>query len=85
MLQVVQAYDRSPITQLATDDGDALQAKINLAARTFRDRDHWLAPFERIEILSRLAFLMDAERDRLSRLIPQEGGKPLVVHVGKRG
>jgi acyl-CoA reductase-like NAD-dependent aldehyde dehydrogenase len=78
MLQVVQAYDRSPIAQVATDDADALQAKLNLAARTFRDRDHWLVPFERIEILSRLASAMDAERDRLSRLIAQEGGKPLV-------
>ena len=45
--------------------------------RTFRDRDHWLAPHQRIEILFRLASLMGAGRDRLSRLIAQEGGKPL--------
>jgi acyl-CoA reductase-like NAD-dependent aldehyde dehydrogenase len=49
--------------------------------RAFRDRDHWLAPYERIGILSRLASLMDAERDRLSCLIAQEGGKPLVDAV----
>ncbi len=78
MLKVVQAYDRSPIADVATDDADALEAKLDLAVRAFRDRDHWLEPHERIGILSRLASLMDAERDRLSRLIAQEGGKPLV-------
>jgi acyl-CoA reductase-like NAD-dependent aldehyde dehydrogenase len=81
MLQIVQAYDRSPIAQVATDDADALEAKLDLAVRAFRDRDHWREPYERIGILSRLASLMDAERDRLSRLIAQEGGKPLVDAV----
>ena len=81
MLQIVQAYDRSPIAQVATDDADALEAKLDLAVRAFRDRDHWPEPHERIGILSRLASLMDAARDRLSRLIAQEGGKPLVDSV----
>ena len=44
----------------------------------FRDRDRWLKPHERIEILSRLASLMDARREQFSRLIAQEGGKPLM-------
>ena len=77
MLQIVQAYNRSPIAQVATDDADALEAKLDRAVRAYRDRDHWLEPHERIGILSRLLSLMDAERDRLSRLIAQEGGKPL--------
>ncbi len=78
MLQIVQAYDRSPVADVATDDADALEAKFDLAVRAFRDRNHRLEPHERIGILSRLASLMDAERDRLSRLIAQEGGKPPV-------
>jgi acyl-CoA reductase-like NAD-dependent aldehyde dehydrogenase len=77
MLQIVQAYNRSPIAQVATDDADALEAKFDRAVRAYRDRDHWLEPHVRIGILSRLLSLMDAERDRLSRLIAQEGGKPL--------
>ncbi|MBV8318095.1 MAG: aldehyde dehydrogenase family protein [Planctomycetaceae bacterium] len=81
MLQVVQAYDRSPIAEVATDDADALDAKLDLAARALRDRDHWLEPHERIELLARLVSLMDARRDQLSRLIAQEGGKPLVDAV----
>jgi len=39
MLQIVQAYDRSPIGEVATDGADALEAKLDLAARAFRDRD----------------------------------------------
>jgi len=38
MLQIVQAYDRSPIAQVATDDADALEAKLDLAVRAFRER-----------------------------------------------
>ena len=41
-----------------TDDADALEAKLDLAVRAFRGRDHWLEPYERIGILSRLASLM---------------------------
>jgi len=78
MLQIVHAYDRSPITRLETDDADALEAKLELAARTFRDRDHWPQRHERIAILSRLASLMEAEHDKLNHLIAQEGGKPLM-------
>ena len=77
MLQVVRAFDRSPIDEIAADDAGTLEAKLDLAVRTFHDRDHWLEPHERIGILRRLASLMEDERDRLSRLIAQEGGKPL--------
>jgi acyl-CoA reductase-like NAD-dependent aldehyde dehydrogenase len=77
VLQVVQAYDRSPIKEIATDDADVLEAKLARAASAFSDRDHWPQPYERIEILFRLASLMEAEREHLSRLIAQEGGKPL--------
>jgi len=78
MLQIVQAYDRSPIAEVATDGADTLEAKLDLAARTFRDRDCWLKPHERIEVLHRLASLMEGRRELFSRLIAQEGGKPLV-------
>jgi acyl-CoA reductase-like NAD-dependent aldehyde dehydrogenase len=77
VLQVVQAYDRSPIKEIPTDDADVLEAKLARAASAFSDRDHWPQPYERIEILFRLASLMEAEREHLSRLIAQEGGKPL--------
>ena len=78
MLQIVQAYDRRPIAEVETEGAGALEAKLELAARSLRDRDQWLKPHERIEVLYRLASLMEPLREKFSRLIAQEGGKPLV-------
>jgi acyl-CoA reductase-like NAD-dependent aldehyde dehydrogenase len=77
LLPVVQAYDRRPIAEVETEGADALEAKLELAARCFRDRDQWLEPHERLAVLSRLALLMEPLREKFSRLIAQEGGKPL--------
>ena len=77
MLQVVQAYDRAPIEEIATDDAAALEAKLQAAEKAFRDRDGWLKPHERMAILRRLAGLLDGKRDHFARQIAREGGKPL--------
>lgn len=77
MLQVVQAYDRAPIEEIATDDAAALEAKLAAAEKVFRNRDGWLKPHERIAILRKLADLLSAKRDHFARQIAREGGKPL--------
>lgn len=77
MLQVVQAFDRAPITEIATDDAAALEAKLQAAERVFRNRDGWLKPHERMAILRRLAGLIAGKRDHLALQIAREGGKPL--------
>ena len=86
MLQVVQAYDRVPIAEVATDDGASLETKLEAAYRVFRDRGGWLKPHERIAILRRLAALVEGKRDHLALQIAREGGKPLrdaVVEVNR--
>lgn len=77
VLQVSRAYDRVPLAEVATDDADALEAKLAAAACTFADRGGRLQPFRRIEVLRRLATLLEAKREEFARLIAQEGGKPL--------
>jgi acyl-CoA reductase-like NAD-dependent aldehyde dehydrogenase len=77
MLQVVQAFDRTVITEIATDDAAALEAKLQAAQRVFRDRDGWLKPHQRMAILRRLAGLLEGKRDHLAMQIAREGGKPL--------
>lgn len=76
-LQVVQAYDRVPIADIDTDDAAGLESKLVSATRVFRDRKGWLQAHERVDVLRRLAALMDTRRDHFSRLIAREGGKPL--------
>src|SRR3954471_2755673 len=86
MLQVVQAYDRAPITEVPTDDGASLETKLEAACRVFRDRGGWLKPYERIAILRRLAALVEGRKDHLALQIAREGGKPLrdaVVEVNR--
>ena len=78
MLQIVEAYDRRPFAEVETEGADALEAKLELAARSLRDRDQWLKPHERVGVLYRLASLMEPVREKFSWLIAQEGGKPLV-------
>lgn len=77
MLQVVQAFDRAPIAEIATEDAAALEAKLAAAQRAFRDRDGWMKPHERMAILRRLAGLVEGRRDHLALQIAREGGKPL--------
>jgi acyl-CoA reductase-like NAD-dependent aldehyde dehydrogenase len=76
-LQVVQAYDREPIDEIDADDAAALETKLASARQVFGDRTGWLQVHERVDVLRRLAALMESRRDHFSRLIAQEGGKPL--------
>jgi acyl-CoA reductase-like NAD-dependent aldehyde dehydrogenase len=77
MIEVVQAFDRAPIAKLDSDDAVALDRKIVAARRVFADRRAWLKPHRRIEILKKLAVLMEGKREHLGRQIAREGGKPL--------
>src|SRR5260370_26333530 len=77
MLTVVRAFDRCPIAEIATDDLDALEHKLNTAHRVFQNRSGWLKPYQRLEVLRRLGDLMRNQRDHFSHLIAEAGGKPL--------
>jgi len=77
MIKVVQAFDRAPIREIETDDAAALERKLEAAHRTFKDRDNWLKPHQRMAILRKLAALMAGKRDHFARQIAREGGKPL--------
>ena len=77
MIEVVQAFDRTPIARLESDDRAALDRKIEAARRLFADRGAWLKTHQRMEILGKLAGLMEGKREHLGRQIAREGGKPL--------
>lgn len=74
---VRQAFDAAPIGEIATDDAASIAAKLDTAARAFKNRAGWLAPHRRIEILRKLARLMERDYDQLAMTIAREGGKPL--------
>lgn len=74
---VRQAFDAAPIAEITVDDDTSIARKLDTAARAFRNRAGWLQPHQRIEILRRLARLMERDYDRLALMIAREGGKPL--------
>ena len=74
---VRQAFDGAPIEDIAVDDAASLARKLEHAAWCLADRPHWLPAYQRIEILRRLAGLMQREFEPLAMMIAREGGKPL--------
>jgi acyl-CoA reductase-like NAD-dependent aldehyde dehydrogenase len=77
MIDVFQAFDRAPMATLESDDAAALERKIVAARGVLADRNAWLKPHQRIEILTKLAGMMTQRREHLALQIAREGGKPL--------
>ncbi|HUA54207.1 MAG TPA: aldehyde dehydrogenase family protein [Candidatus Sulfotelmatobacter sp.] len=75
---VRQPFDGAPIAEIPLDDANSLSQKLDRAIRCFADRAGWLPAHRRIEILRRLARLMQHEFDALAMTIAREGGKPLI-------
>lgn len=76
-LQVLQAFDRTVISEIPMDDARTLEAKLASAARTMRDRGAWLKPHQRSGILWHTASLLEARQAHFAQRIAREGGKPL--------
>jgi acyl-CoA reductase-like NAD-dependent aldehyde dehydrogenase len=77
-VEVRAPYDGSLIATLDAGDASAVETALECAAALYRDRDGWLSPGRRVEILSRAAALMTERRDELALEAAREGGKPLV-------
>jgi acyl-CoA reductase-like NAD-dependent aldehyde dehydrogenase len=77
MLQVLRAFDQEPVAAVPMDDAESIERKLDRAYCQFRDRDSWLKPHQRIDILRRVADLMRRDSAKLTALIVQESGKPL--------
>jgi len=72
MIAVVQAFDRTKITELAGDDAGALETKFEMARKLFSNRSAWLRPHQRIAILNRLADLVAEKRQDFGTLIARD-------------
>lgn len=74
---VTQPYDGKTIGEIATDDEASVFWKLDRAAAAMRNRKALLPAHRRIEILRRLAQLVERDFDALAMSIAREGGKPL--------
>ncbi len=77
-LDVFAPFDRSLIATAVAADGQAADRALETANGLIRNRDAWLKPYERIEILDRAAGIMSDRADELALEAAREGGKPLI-------
>ena len=76
-LIVQQPYDGSTIEELAYITWLQAGEMLNRAAKAHKDPNRRLPAWQRIEVLQRLAILLQRQRDQFAMLIACEGGKPI--------
>jgi acyl-CoA reductase-like NAD-dependent aldehyde dehydrogenase len=76
--EVRAPFDGSLIANVSTAGEDEVEQALAAAHGLFRDRDGWLAPSQRIEMLRNAARLMEERREALALEAAREGGKPLL-------
>ncbi len=77
-LEVFAPYDGKKIGTVAAADHQTVEKALETAYDLFRNRDAWLKPFKRIEILNKTAEIMKMRFEELAVEAAREGGKPLV-------
>jgi len=75
---VTAPFNGAVIATIERAGCDAVGQALDTAHGLFRNRDAWLDPTRRIEILERTAVLMKQSREELAIEAAREGGKPLI-------
>ena len=76
-LAVDSPWDGRILAEVETADAAGVERALANAHALFADRDAWLPPARRIEILARVADAMEARQEDLALEAAREGGKPL--------
>ncbi len=77
-MDVHAPYDGSLIATVERGGPQVVEKALDTAYEVFRDRDRWLTPARRIEILRGAAAIMQERREELAIEAAREGGKPLI-------
>ena len=76
--EVRAPFDGALIDSVPTAGEAEIEQALATAYALFRNRDAWLAPARRIEILRKAAALMEQRAETLTLEAAREGGKPLI-------
>jgi acyl-CoA reductase-like NAD-dependent aldehyde dehydrogenase len=77
-LKVVAPFDGELIATLPTAGGDAVDSALATAYALYRNRDAWLPPARRLEVLGKSIHIISSRADQLAKEAAREGGKPLL-------
>ena len=75
-IQVNRPYDGSLIKEIQLHDAEDVEQALQVAHGLFQDQSNWLPAWQRIAILEKVANIMSAQIDELTRIAAEEGGKP---------
>ncbi len=78
---VKSPFDESVIETFSYTDGAAAIEAVTIADQLYKNRDGWLSPRQRINILKQFASLVEAQADELASQAAREGGKPLTDSI----
>ncbi|CZF85207.1 aldehyde dehydrogenase family protein [Grimontia marina] len=77
-LNVYRPYDGGLIRSLPMQTADDVETALATAHTLFLDRNTWMPPYQRIEILERVIEIMSSQVESLTRMAAEEGGKPYI-------
>ncbi len=77
-LEVVNPYDLSTIANLDMVGKKEVEAALKKASGLFENRSKWIPKYERVEILERTIKIMESQKEELTKIAAEEGGKPWV-------
>ena len=75
-LKVYAPYDLSLIEEISLRSADEMNTAIDRAYGLFEDRSNWLPKYKRVEILEKIAKLMEERSEEIINTSAREGGKP---------
>lgn len=75
-IQVTSPFNGELIQELPLMNEHQVEEKMAAVYALFQDRNRWLKPYERIEILERLKNIMQSRVEDLTQIAASEGGKP---------
>jgi acyl-CoA reductase-like NAD-dependent aldehyde dehydrogenase len=76
ILTVRSPFDRHFIKEFPLAGEKEIERAVSKAYSLFRDQSRWLPKYQRIEILEKLANLMENQVEELTWIAAEEGGKP---------
>lgn len=77
-LEIASPYDLKTIKKLTMHGVDDVSSAMDTAHSLFLDRSQWIPKHERIAILERAMAIMESQKEELTNIAAQEGGKPYV-------
>jgi acyl-CoA reductase-like NAD-dependent aldehyde dehydrogenase len=75
-LKVNAPFDGNLIKEIPLASADEMNQAIATAHALFQDQSKWLPKYKRVEILERIAILMEERSAEIIKISTEEGGKP---------